>query len=128
MWLILRQFNYCQLKCSKIRTLLDLKIISICRQCCLSGPTNTISVSIATTNSAFVKAAFLNRELLWQNIQTKIFSHCHGLDLKGLKIWDTLFEVMQIEVQWSKKYFKNFLSQDAGASVKKYRKNRKSQG
>ena len=31
------------------------------------------------------------------------------------KIWDTLFEVTQIEVQCSKNYFKCFLAQEAGA-------------
>ena len=34
-----------------------------------------------------------------------------------LKIWDTLFELIQIEVQCSKNYFK-ILSQEAGASGK----------
>ena len=32
-----------------------------------------------------------------------------------LKIWDTLFELIQIEVQCSKNYFKIFLQQEAGA-------------
>ena len=68
--LILRHFHYCQLKCSEIRTLLDLKIIFIYLQCCLSGQTSPISVSIATKNSVFVQAAFLNIESPKENIQT----------------------------------------------------------
>ena len=35
---------------------------------------------------------------------------------KILKIWDTLFELIQIELQYSKKYFKISLPQEAGAS------------
>ena len=35
---------------------------------------------------------------------------------KILKIWDTLFELVQIELQYSKKYFKISLPQEAGAS------------
>ena len=34
---------------------------------------------------------------------------------KILKIWDTFFELIQIEVQCSKNYFKMFLPQEAGA-------------
>ena len=34
---------------------------------------------------------------------------------KILKIWDTLFELIQIDVQCSKYYFKIFLPQEAGA-------------
>ena len=34
---------------------------------------------------------------------------------KILKIWDTLFELIQIEVQFSKNYFQTFLPQEAGA-------------
>ena len=34
---------------------------------------------------------------------------------KILKIWDTLFEFMQIEVKYVKNYFKIFLPQEAGA-------------
>ena len=34
---------------------------------------------------------------------------------KIFKIWDTIFELMNIEVQWSKNYFKTFLQQEAGA-------------
>ena len=34
---------------------------------------------------------------------------------KNLKIWYTLFELIQIEVQCSKNYFKKFLTQEAGA-------------
>ena len=33
---------------------------------------------------------------------------------KSLKIWDTLLELIQVEVQCSKNYLKIFLSQDAG--------------
>ena len=33
---------------------------------------------------------------------------------KKLKIWYTLFELIQIEVQCSKNYFKKFLTQEAG--------------
>ena len=32
-----------------------------------------------------------------------------------LKIWDTIFELIQIEVQYSKNYFKSSLPQEAGA-------------
>ena len=81
MWLIFRQFNYCQLKCSKIRTLLGLKIISVCRQCCLTEHISPISVSITTKNPVFVKTTFLNKESLKQNIQIKSFcfyNQCHG--------------------------------------------------
>ena len=35
---------------------------------------------------------------------------------KILKIWDTLFEILQIEVQCIKNYFNIFLSQEVGAS------------
>ena len=34
---------------------------------------------------------------------------------KILKIWDTLFELIEIDVQYSKNYFKIFLPQEAGA-------------
>ena len=37
---------------------------------------------------------------------------------KILKIWDTLFELIQIEVLSIKNYFKFFLLQEAGASGK----------
>ena len=33
-----------------------------------------------------------------------------------LQVWDTLFELIEIEVQCSKSYFKISLSQEAGAS------------
>ena len=35
---------------------------------------------------------------------------------KNLKLWITLLELMQMEVQCRKNYFKNFLRQGAGAS------------
>ena len=35
---------------------------------------------------------------------------------KILKVWGTLFELIEIEVQCSKIYFKTFLPQEAGAS------------
>ena len=35
---------------------------------------------------------------------------------KILKIWDTLFELIQIEVKCSKNHFKTFLPREAGAS------------
>ena len=41
---------------------------------------------------------------------------------KVLKIWDSLFEPIQIEVQRSKNYFNIFLPQEAGAFGKKHRK------
>ena len=34
---------------------------------------------------------------------------------KILKIWDTLFEVIETELQCSKNYFKHFLLQEAAA-------------
>ena len=34
---------------------------------------------------------------------------------KILKIWDTFFELIQTEVEFSKNYFKIFLPQEAGA-------------
>ena len=39
-----------------------------------------------------------------------------------MKIWDTLFELIQIEVQCSKNYFKYFLPQKAGAFGKNIEK------
>ena len=36
--------------------------------------------------------------------------------MKIIKIWDTLFKLIEIEVQWSKNYFKNLQSQETGAS------------
>ena len=41
---------------------------------------------------------------------------------KILKFWDTVSELMQIEVQCSKNYFKFFLSQEAGAFGNKIEK------
>ena len=41
---------------------------------------------------------------------------------KILKIWDKLFELIQIEVQCSKSYFKMFLSQENAASEKNIEK------
>ena len=36
--------------------------------------------------------------------------------MRFLKIWDTFFELIEIELQSSKNYFKISLSQEAGAS------------
>ena len=61
-------------------------------------------------------AFFVRKGAFYLNISSKKDSTKEKISDKTLEIWDTLFKLVQIEVQCSKNYFKISLSQEAGAS------------
>ena len=82
----------------------------------------TLIVSLLKSVSDFTADGFTSEKelFIWTYLLKKALRRTKILLFpvwnKILKIWDTLFEIIQIEAQCSKVYFKFFSSREAGAS------------
>ena len=74
--------------------------------------------SVSDLTSVFIgrKRAFYSNITIKGEASKEKNINISSLKIQILKIWDTLFELIQIEVQCSQNYFKISLSQEAGAS------------